>query len=133
MKEEKVTDFKIVDSSIWIAYAIDGECKNIIDSHDSFSISVLSLFELKKRLLKDGLPDIEVANVLSLVKKRVSFILDVSESLAELAAEISVKHNLPAIDSIIYATALGNNAELLTLDNDFRGLSNAVVFEKHKR
>ena len=69
-------------------------------------------------------------NKINFVKGRI-IVLVVNNIIAEKAASLSVEHNLPAIDSIIYATALVHNAKLLTLDNDFRGLPKAVVFEKN--
>lgn len=47
--------------------------------------------------------------------------------IAEKAAEVSVDNGLAAIDSIIYTTALVSNAELLTTDNDFRGLKDVKI------
>jgi len=67
-------------------------------------------------------------NSLAFIKKK-SFIISVNSELAESAAEISIQHSLGAVDALIYASALKNNAVLFTLDNDFRGLKNVVVLK----
>ena len=130
MKEEKVIGSKLLDSSIWIAYVVKKEHTKLIDSEDLLSISILSFFEIKKKLLKDGLPKQEVEDTLSIIKKRVIFILPITEFIAEKAAELSIENNLSAVDSLIYTSSLVNNVMLYTLDNDFRGLKNTVVFNK---
>lgn len=132
MKEEKATGSKLLDSTILVDYFIDGTYKEIIEGDDILLASVLSLFELKKKLIEKKVPYEVLESKVKFVKERI-ITLAVDDTIAEQAALLSVKHNLPAIDSIIYATALGNNAELLTLDNDFRGLPKAVVFEKGKK
>ncbi|MEK6933857.1 MAG: PIN domain-containing protein [Nanoarchaeota archaeon] len=130
MKEEKVTDSKLLDSTILVDYFVYGNYREIIEGDDILLASALSLFELKRKLLEKKVPSEIVENKINFVKGRI-IVLVVNNIIAEKAASLSVEHNLPAIDSIIYATALVHNAKLLTLDNDFRGLPKAVVFEKN--
>ena len=59
--------------------------------------------------------------------RKKSLIVSVNEEIARKAVELSLEHSLPAIDALIYATALISKAELVTCDNDFRGLQNALV------
>ena len=47
----------------------------------------------------------------------------------QFAIHSFIEKEIPSIDSIIYATALENNLSLITLDNDFRGLPNAVILD----
>ncbi len=47
--------------------------------------------------------------------------------IAERAVELAIKYDLATIDSIIYASAIMNNSEFITLDNDFRNLPRALV------
>ena len=51
----------------------------------------------------------------------------VDESLALEAADLALAHGLGMADSIIYATAMRQNATLVTSDADFSGLPGAVV------
>lgn len=122
----KVTDSKLLDSSVWLAYLFDGKYINEIESDKQLFISILSLFEIKTKLMKKKIKEKEVLEKINFIKKK-SAILHLNEEIAEKAAEISAKKNLPAIDSLIYSSALFNNIELITLDNDFRGLKRAIV------
>jgi predicted nucleic acid-binding protein len=122
-----LTDSELFDSTIWIDYLIKGSFKEKIEQEEVFSLSSFSLFEIKRKLLKiKELSKKEIEEKLSFIKNK-SLILDINEKIAEKAAEIAQEHNLGAADTIIYATALLNSSILLTLDNDFRGLSGVKV------
>ena len=115
-----MTDIKCLDSSAWLAYyfAESEETKNIIESVLPLITSTLSLFEIKKRLLilkKDP------QELLEFIKNR-SRIQVPDTTIVEKAAELALKYKLGAIDALIYATSVINNAELFTGDNDFRSL-----------
>jgi len=53
-----------------------------------------------------------------------------SSTLAESAAEVAEAHGLAMADAVIYATALANDADLLTCDAHFKGLPNVIYFAK---
>jgi predicted nucleic acid-binding protein len=57
-------------------------------------------------------------------------IVELSASLALLAASLGLRHKLPLADSIIYATAQQSNALLWTQDTDFEGLEGVRYFAK---
>ena len=121
-------DSKLIDSSVWLDYFINGHHKNIIDSNEILIISVISLFEVKKKLIKIKVAPETIAKSIDFIKKR-SLIIPINDDIAEKAVDISIEKNLPAIDSLIYITAIKNNATLFTLDNDFKGLKNAVLLK----
>lgn len=121
-----MTVSKILDTSVWISYLFEGKCKHEIEGNEQLFLSVLSLFEIKAKLLKRKVEYREVKDKINFVKKK-SIILSVDEKTAEMAAELSAEKNLPAMDSMIYASAMKNNLELITLDNDFKGLEKARV------
>ena len=125
----KVTDFKLIDSSVWIAYFLTGSFKELLEEDEMFFLSVLSLFEIKGILIKKSVPLEKVATSLGFIKKRSLFI-DVNAEISEMAAEVSIKHKIPTIDAMIYASALKNNATLITLDNDFRNLENVNIVKQ---
>src|SRR5690606_8224827 len=50
--------------------------------------------------------------------------------IAASAAEFSSLHKLPMADSIVYATAISVEADLLTCDRHFEGLSSVVYLPK---
>jgi len=121
-----VTDSKILDTSVWIAYLFEGKYKQEIENDEQLFLSVLSLFEINAKLLKRKVKDGEVRDKVNFIKKR-SIVLPIDEKTAEIAAGLSIEKNIPAIDSLIYASAIKNDLELITLDNDFRGLAKAKV------
>jgi len=123
-----VTDFNFIDSSIWINFAINinNENADIINSDKNLLTSALSLFEVKKRLIKDKVLRKDIEKIIDFIKKR-SLIINVEDRIAERAADLAIENNLPAMDSLIYASSLENDAELITLDNDFRGLKNVSL------
>ena len=119
----KRTDSKLIDSSVWLAYLFNGTYSEIIDSDEMHLLSVLSLFEIKKKLVRSKVETGKIVKSMEFIKKR-SLIVPVSEEISEKAVTLSLEKNLSIVDSIIYATAALNDSILLTLDNDFRGLSN---------
>lgn len=128
MKGEKVIDSKFIDSSVWIACVTKKSYSEIIDSEERLFLSVLSIFEIKKKLIKDNITRIEIEKNMKFIKEK-SIIMIPTIEIAEKVVEISYEKDMPAIDSIIYSTALLNKIKLLTLDNDFRGLENVEILE----
>jgi len=49
-----------------------------------------------------------------------------SESIALLAADLSLLNSLPMADAIVYATALEEGCKIVTSDTHFRELENVV-------
>ena|SRR3989338_11704817 len=121
-----MTDSKLLDSSIWLSYLINGNHTNIIETDEIFLLSVLSLFEIKRKILKYKIEKNKIIKMIEFVKKR-SLIIPINDKISEKAAEISVEKNLPAIDSLIYSSAILNKSKLITLDNDFRGLKEVTL------
>ena len=121
-----MADSKLIDSSIWIDYFFNGKHSEIIDSGELLLLSSLSIFEIKNKLKKSKVDDFKIERSLELIKKR-SLIIEVNLEIAEKAVEFSIKNNLSIVDALIYTSAILNQAKLLTLDNDFRGLKDTMV------
>ena len=121
-----MTDSKLLDSSTWLGYFHNRTYSETIESEEMLLLSSLSLFEIKKKLIKNKQESNKINRALELIKKR-SLIIDVNSEIAEKAVEISINNNLSSVDSLIYASAVINNASLITLDNDFRKLKDVIV------
>jgi len=119
-----------LDSSAWLAYflAENEEVKNIIDANNSLSTSIISLFEIKRKLLKEKYLQEKIATALKFIKTR-SLIINLNEDITEQAANISVQEGLAAIDSLIYTSAQKNKSLLVTGDNDFRKLNDVKIIQ----
>jgi predicted nucleic acid-binding protein len=110
-----------VDSSAWLAYFFEGHHKEIIEGDETLLISVISIFEITKKLLKENIPTRIIHEKINFLKKRTHTIV-VDEKIIDKAVEIFTKYKLPTMDSLIYASAITNQSLLITRDNDFRGL-----------
>lgn len=123
-----MNELKILDSSIWIAYLFDGKFEELIENEEKLFLSVMSLFEIKRKIISKKVKIKDIENKIDFIKKR-NILLPIDGKIAEMASEISVEKNLPAVDSLIYVTSLINKLKLLSLDNDFRGLENTEILE----
>ena len=113
----------VVDSSAWIEFFVDGPnagffAKAVRDVEALLVPSVVVLevyrYVLRQRGRKEAL---EAAAAI-----RQGRIIDLDEGLAIEAAELGASLRIPLADSIIYASALANEATLWTQDSDFEGL-----------
>lgn len=122
---------KFVDSSIWLDHlgATSNLSSAIIESEEMLSCSILTLFEVKKRLIKLGFSETKILSSIEFIKQR-AIIVDLSEEIILSAVDISLQYHLSAIDAIIYTSALKTHSTLVTADNDFRGLKNVEIIGK---
>ena len=118
----------LIDSSIWISYflADPEEVKKILEESTKAFTSSLTLFEVKKKILQKKLSKDEVETALAIMAKKGSFLIPTLE-ICNLAAELSIQHNLAAMDALIYATAQHHKLILVTGDNDFRKLKDVKI------
>ena len=84
------------------------------------------MFEIKKKLIKNKIEENKIKTSMEFIRKK-SLVIELNGEIAEKAVEVSIKHELPIIDSLIYTTAILHHADLITLDNDFRGLKDVLV------
>jgi toxin FitB len=122
-----MTGYNLIDSSLWIDYLVNGNFKDIVEKEEKLLLATISLIEIKKKLSRLKIPNKEIKNKVDYIKKQ-SIIITLDEKIAEKASEFVIEKDLPIADSIVYASAFINNAVLLTLDNDFRGLDNVKIF-----
>lgn len=113
----------VVDSSGWIEYLSGGPNASFfrqpIESDEPLVVPSLSLFEVYRHMLRH-IGREEALKVVAAM--RAGIVVDLDDSLALEAAELSVEAKLALADSIILATAQAHEAELWTQDSDFEGL-----------
>jgi len=68
--------------------------------------------------------------MIAVAKLMATQLVELDESLALSAAEVSLEHGLAMADAIVYATALREDAELVTSDADLAGLENVIYLPK---
>jgi predicted nucleic acid-binding protein len=121
----------VIDSSGWLEYFINGENAAFfapaIENPENILVPTISLFEVFKRILVDRNRD-DALEAIALMKE--GRVIELDESLALLAAELSFELKLPLADSIILATARDCNATLWTQDAHFKDLDDVKYIEK---
>jgi predicted nucleic acid-binding protein len=121
----------VIDSSGWLEYFTNGENAEFfapaIENSENVLVPTISLFEVFKRVLVERNRDDAIEAVALMKEGRV---VDLDDSLALLAAELSVELKLPLADSIILASSREHNATLWTQDAHFKGLDDVKYIEK---
>ncbi len=121
----------VVDSSAWLAYFADEpnakHFANAIEAPDLLIVPTITMLEVFKKVAQQRGESIALQYVAVMQQGRI---VELSASLALLAASLWLRHKLPLADSIIYATAQQSNALLWTQDTDFEGLEGVRYFGK---
>lgn len=121
-----MTEYKLIDSSVWIDYLVNGNLKDVIETEEKLLLATISVIEIKKKLWKLKISNKQINEKINYIKKN-SILISLDEKIADKASILVIEKNLPVADSIVYASSLVNNATLLTLDNDFRGLDKVKI------
>jgi predicted nucleic acid-binding protein len=123
----------VVDSSLWVEYFAKTNMGNIvaevIEDTDRLIVPTVSIFKVYKKLLFEVSEEEAESYIM---KMKMGKVIDLTEDISISAAVISIKHNLSAADSIVYATALYYNCILWTMEKHFAGLPSVNYFEKKK-
>ena len=127
-----MTDSNILlDSSAWLRFLDskqDSQITEFLKGNSRIHTSVLTLFEIKRKMIKAKDQDEFIRKTLEFIKN-TSITIEINDTIAVTAAEYAEKFKLPAADSLIYATAKLNLCTLITFDNDFRNLENVKVLK----
>ncbi len=121
----------VIDSSGWLEYFINGSnagfFARVIENTDEVLVPAISLFEVFKRVLIEKNRN-DALEAVAIMKD--GQVVDLDDSLALVAAELSYELKLPMADSIILATARANNATLWTQDAHFKSMEGVKYIEK---
>ena len=120
-----------MDSSAWLSYFLaenNLSKKFIEDGNHLLMTSVLSIFEIKRKMLMKNFKEHRIEGFLDFIKSR-SLTIELNEKICKDAAAISLNHRLHTVDSLIYSSAILNNATLISGDNHFEGLENVLILK----
>lgn len=121
----------IVDSSGWLEYFADGpnaeRFAEPLGNSSELLVPSITLYEVFKIVCRQRGEDAALQAVAMMQQGKV---VELSSSIALLAAKLSLDLKTPMADSIILATARIHAAVLWTQDNDFEGLSDVRYFPK---
>jgi len=122
-----------MDSSAWLSYffATSQQVKKIIESNSMLYTSVISIFEIKRKLMRDGF-ERDLEGVLTFVENR-SIVINLDEVISLSAADLSLEHKLHAMDALIYASAKVMDSELVTADSDFEKFDDVMIIQQELR
>ncbi len=121
---------RLVDSSGWIEFFTDGPLASKYVGHLKDTSNIVTptivLYEVYKKIKRERTED-EALRAVSVMNR--TKVVELSESIALLAADLSISHDLPMADAIVYATALEADCKVITGDAHFRGLGGVVFVE----
>lgn len=122
------TASKLLDTSAWLSYYFgeSQKARAIVESNEELAASVVSIYEIERKLVKLKYDDEDVGEFLEYLQNRAR-ICPISPGICISAARISIKHKLGAMDALILACAQSDNMILVTGDLDFKGLKNVEL------
>ena len=121
----------VVDSSGWLEYFSGGPNAESFSSPlkdpSSLIVPVITIYEVFKVVLREAGENDALQSIAAMQKGQVK---DLTTSLSMKAAKISLQHDLPFADSIIFATAKLYKCTLWTQDSNFKNLPGVNFFRK---
>ncbi len=118
----------VLDSSVWIELLNKGpllkECTKVLKNAQRIIVPTLVLFEVYKKIAACHTEDQALSAIALLSQHEV---MDMTREIALAAADLSLQKRLAMADSIVLAHAQQSGAVLVTLDNDFVGISDTQV------
>jgi len=121
----------VVDSSGWIEFFTDGRLADDYASRlrklSTIVTPVIVIYEVYKRLKRELSEDDAVTAVSAMQRSQV---VAIDQEIALTAADLSLEHGLAMADALVLATARKFNAELVTSDRDFDGMTGVTYLPK---
>ncbi|MCL4536619.1 MAG: type II toxin-antitoxin system VapC family toxin [Nitrospirae bacterium] len=117
----------LIDSSGWIEFLTDGplaaEYLKYLKDASKIKTPTIVLYEVYKKIKRERTEE-EALLAVSLLNR--TSVIQLSESIALFAADLSLQYSLPMADAIVYATALEEGCKVVTSDSHFKGLDKVV-------
>ena len=121
----------LIDSVGWIEFFTDGplagEYAKYLQKPSEVIVPTIVLYEVYKKIKNERS---EEAALVAVGTMQNSHPLPLTEDLSLLAADLSLHHKLALADAVVYASALQQNAKLVTSDKDLKDLPHVVYFPK---
>ena len=121
----------LVDSVGWIEFFTDGplatEYAQYLQKPSEVVVPTIVLYEVYKKIKNERHEEAALVAVATMQNAQV---IPLTEDLSLLAADMSLNHKLAMADAIVYASAIQQNAKLVTSDKDLKGLPHVIYFPK---
>ena len=117
----------VLDSSGWIEFFSGGPLADryaayLTPRYDIITPTIV-LYEVYKKIKRERG---EETAILFSGRLHTTHVVQLTESIAYLAADISLRNGLAMADAIVYATAKDQHAEVITGDADLKDLPGVV-------
>jgi predicted nucleic acid-binding protein len=113
----------LVDSCGWLEYFSDGKLADkyyhYLKTPCKVVVPTIVIYEVYKKIKREAS---EEQALRAVAQMQSATIIPFKDGVVLLAADLSLSHNLPMADAIVYATAKLENASLVTSDEHFKGL-----------
>ena len=123
----------VLDSSGWLEFFSNGphagQFATRLRQPANILTPTIALYEVYKWVKRERSEEEAILAVATMKKTRV---VDLTEELALTAADLSLTNKLAMADSIMLAVARAYDAELVTTDAGFEGISGVTVFSKRR-
>jgi predicted nucleic acid-binding protein len=117
----------LLDSSGWIEFFTGGPLADryaaYLASRYQLITPTVVLYEVYKKIKRERG---EETALLFAGRLSATQVVQLTESVALLAADLSLRHGLAMVDAIVYATAKDQDAEVVTGDADLKDLPGVV-------
>ena len=121
----------LVDSVGWIEFFTDGplagEYAKYLQKPSEVIVPTIVLYEVYKKIKSERS---EEAALVAVATMQNAQSVPLTEELSLSAADVSLGHKLAMADAIVYASALQQNANLVTSDKDLKDLPQVIYFPK---
>ena len=118
----------VIDSSVWLEYLTHGQRLKKIEQFfkppNKIIIPVIVIYEIYKKI-KSERGESEAVFVIAQMERLAVKIFEIDQPTAIKAADISVHYKIPMADSLIYTSALLEDAVVVTTDMHFNELPSA--------
>jgi predicted nucleic acid-binding protein len=106
----------LIDSSGWLEYFTDGPLAEKYASYLSDLSQILTPAVVHKKIRRERGEEDALVAAAQLKKTQI---VELTDTIAMRAAELSLEHHLAMADAMVYATAQLHGVLLLTGDSDF--------------
>ncbi|MBI4971907.1 MAG: type II toxin-antitoxin system VapC family toxin [Candidatus Omnitrophica bacterium] len=122
----------LIDSSGWLEFFTEGKLASLFAPHfkdlKKIVTPTILFYEVYKTVKRQTTEELATVVVSQMAKTRVLPLTDITTFKA---ADVSLQHGLSMADSIIYASALLENADLVTSDSDLATLPHVIYYKKY--
>jgi predicted nucleic acid-binding protein len=120
----------LLDSNGWIEFFTGGPLADRYAAYFAPRFQLITptivLYEVYKKIKRER--DEETA-LLFAARLSATQVVQLTESIAFLAADVSLRHGLAMADAMVYATAQDQEAEVVTGDADLKDLPRVVYIK----